>query len=165
MSRINPDQLLLPSLLDRLVDFDPDKIQELPASRAQRLRDLKLSVRRDLEYLLNTRVALREMPEDCEQIKTSVLNYGIPDFSGIAMGTRKQQENLRRRVEEAIERYETRFKRVRVELILDSEDARQRLIRFRIDGVLHAEPAPEPVAFDSYLSPIASQFEVLPSDA
>lgn len=164
MSRIRPDQLLVPSLLDRLLDDEPDALQELPRSRSQRLSDLKLSVRRDLEYLLNTRVCLRELPEDSEQVKTSVLNYGIPDFSGIAMGSREKQETLRSRVEDAILRFETRFKHVRVELVLDTDSRLQRMIRFRIDGVLHAEPAPEAVTFDSFVTPTIGQFQVRATD-
>ena len=164
MSRIRPDQLLIPSLLDRLLDDEPEAMQELPRSRSQRLADLKVSVRRDLEYLLNTRVCLREIPEDCEEVKTSVLNFGIPDFSGVAMGSQKQQEILRARVEEVIRRFETRFKKVQVELILDSDSKHQRTIRFRIDGILHAEPAPEPVTFDSFITPAVGQFQVRASD-
>lgn len=164
MSRIRPDQLLVPSLLDRLLDDEPDALQELPRSRSQRLSELKKSVRRDLEYLLNTRICLREIPEDCEHVKTSVLNYGIPDFSGVAMGSSKQQELLRSRVEDVIQRFETRFKHVRVELIVDPDGRQQRTIRFRIDGVLHAEPAPEPVAFDSLITPAVGQFQVRASD-
>lgn len=164
MSRIRPDQLLVPSLLDRLLDDEPDALQELPRSRSQRLSELKKSVRRDLEYLLNTRISLREIPEDCEHVKTSVLNYGIPDFSGVAMGASKQQESLRSRVEDVIQRFETRFKHVRVELVVDPDGRQQRTIRFRIDGVLHAEPAPEPVAFDSLITPLVGQFQVRASN-
>lgn len=164
MSRIRPQQLLVPSILDRLLDDEPDVGQELPQSRAQKLSSLKQSVRRDLEHLLNTRICLRELPEDCEHVRTSVMNYGIPDFSGVAMGSREQQEMLRRRVEDAIQRFETRFKQVRVELILDSENQLQRMIRFRIDGILHAEPAPEPVSFDSVITPTIAQFQVRASD-
>lgn len=164
MSRIRPDQLLVPSLLDRLLDDEPESLQELPKLRSQRLSDLKQSVRRDLEHLLNTRICLREIPEDLEHVKTSVLNYGIPDFSGVAMGASKQQEMLRLRVEEAIKSFETRFKQVRVELVVDPDSRQQRTIRFRIDGILHAEPAPEPVSFDSTVTPMVGQFQVRASD-
>ena len=165
MSRIRPDQLLIPSILDRLLDDEPDNRHERPASRAQVLRELKQSVRRDLEHLLNTRVCLRELPSDLEEIQTSVLNYGIPDFGGLAMASSDQQELLRRRVEDVIRKFETRFKQVRVEFALDSRDKLQRTIRFRIHGVLHAEPAPEPVAFDSQLSPTLGLFQVKASDS
>jgi|688.fasta_scaffold365726_2 type VI secretion system protein ImpF len=160
MSRIRTDQLLIPSLLDRLLDEEPDVSVELPKQRAQKLRELKQSVKRDLEYLLNTRVSLRYFPEDFKNVETSVLNFGIPDFSGVAMGSKKQQELLRERVESAVVRFETRFKEVHVELVIDPDNTLQRSIRFRIDGILHAEPAPEPVVFDSILSPVVGEFVV-----
>jgi type VI secretion system protein ImpF len=164
MSRIHSGQQLIPSLLDRLLDDAPDSLQELPSSRTQRLRDLKLSVRRDLENLLNTRVCLRVIPNDCEELHTSVFNYGIPDFGGMAVTSSEKQEILRRRIEEIVRRFETRFKSVRVELVTDDKLSMQRSIRFRIDGVLYAEPAPEPVSFDSQVVPTIGVFQVKASD-
>lgn len=160
MSRIRPDQLLLPSVLDRLIDDEPHVSREAPRSRAQLLRDLKQSVRRDLENLLNSRVVLYPIDEDWAHLQTSVLNYGIPDFVGLHMGTREQRIELARKVELAIQKYETRFKELRVELVGDRGNLTDRTIRFRIEGLLHAEPAPEPVVFDSQLRPQSGDFEV-----
>ena len=55
MSRVKNDQPLMPSLLDRLLDDEPNNNQDAPQARHQVLRELKQSVRRDLENLLNTR--------------------------------------------------------------------------------------------------------------
>ena len=54
MAKIEADQLLTPSVLDRLIDEEPTSTRELPKSRGQVLRDLKQHIRRDLENLLNT---------------------------------------------------------------------------------------------------------------
>ncbi len=159
MTRIRPFQLLLPSVLDRLLDFEPEVSIETPKNRSQLLRELKQSVRRDLENLLNTRICVYPVPEDLPELKTSVVNYGIPDFTGAAMGSKEKREMLRETVEDAIRRFETRFKTVRVE-IADGYDLRDRTLRFRIDGMLHAEPAPEPVVFDSELKPQSGDFSV-----
>jgi type VI secretion system protein ImpF len=162
MSRIRPDQYLLPSVLDRLLDADPDSQVEPPQSRAHLLRELKQSVRRDLENLLNTRICLYPVPDDLPELKTSVLNYGIPDFTGLSMGSREQRDRLREMVEDAILRFETRFVSVRVEVATGPSSARatDRTIHFRIEGLLYAEPAPEPVTFDSQLRPQLGDFEV-----
>lgn len=162
MSRIRPDHYLLPSVLDRLLDADPQTQVESPRSRAQLLRELKQAVRRDLENLLNTRVCLYDIPEDLPELQQSVLNYGIPDFTGLSMGSREQRERLRQLVEDAIVRFETRFVSVRVEVVAGSDTDRplDRTIRFRIEGLLYAEPAPEPVTFDSQLRPQLGDFEV-----
>ena len=164
MSRIRPDQMLLPSLLDRLIDEDPLTRSEAERSRAQMLRDLKQSVRRDLENLLNTRLCLYPipdpMPEHWQHLERSLINYGVPDFGGIAMGARSQREALRRRVEATIRTFESRFKEVQVQLSDHRDDPRDRTIRFRIDGLLHAEPTPEPVVFDSQLQPATGDFRI-----
>lgn len=163
MSQISPEQLLLPSVFDRLLGENEGYLEE--PGRNQRLRDLKLSVRRDLEWLLNTRVCYCDIPKESEYLKSSILNYGIPDFSGLAMGSRDGKNRLREQVEDAIRRFETRFKSVHVELIEDEEGQQRRTIRFRIEGTLHAEPAPEPVEYDSTLTPTVGQFEVRASEA
>ncbi len=159
MSRTTTDQRLLPSVLDRLLDEEPSALRESEKSRSQLLREMKLSVRRDLENLLNTRVSLYPVPNDLGELQKSVLNYGIPDFSGLSMGSRRQRARLAVLVEEAIRRFETRFKSVHVELVEES-GLNDRTIRFRIEGLLHAEPAPEPVTFDSKLQPQLGEFDV-----
>ncbi len=158
MTRIHPEQLLLPSVLDRLIDLDPTSQVEAESSRTQKLRELKQSVRRDLENLLNTRSCLYPLPypERLVQLERSLVNYGIPDLSGAAMGGREEREQLRKRIERAIQYFETRFKEVRVVLVDRRYEGSDRTIRFRIEGMLFAEPAPEPVAFDSMLQPSAA---------
>ena len=55
-------------------------------------------------------------------------------------------------IEETIRRFEPRFLSVRVTLI-DAEDRLETTLRLRIEAVLHAEPAPEPVTFDTLVDP------------
>ena len=55
MPPIRSDQPLVPSVLDRLLDDDPAVTTDPARNRSQLLRDLKLSVRRDIESLLNAR--------------------------------------------------------------------------------------------------------------
>lgn len=159
MARIQHDQELIPSVLDRLIDQEPDRKIEPPKSRSHVLRELKLSVRRDLENLLNTRWRCVAWPPDLKQLELSLVNYGIPDFTGANMGTASDRESLRRIVEEVIRRFEPRFKTVRVEIMQNSDEA-DRTLRFRIDALLHAEPAPEPVMFSSELEPASGSFAV-----
>lgn len=160
MSRIRRDQLLLPSILDRLIDKEPGTQVETPKTRNQLLRDLKDSVRRDLENLLNTRRSMFPIPDERELLRQSVIGYGIPDFGMIPGGSDERREELRQDVEDTIRRFETRLKSLTVDLVIDPNDAARRIIRFRIDGMLHAEPAPEPVKFDSLLSVSRHEFQV-----
>ena len=55
MPRNGPDAAVTLSVLDRLIDDDPRTSIEAPLTRAQSVRTLRDVVRRDLEWLLNTR--------------------------------------------------------------------------------------------------------------
>jgi type VI secretion system protein ImpF len=159
MARVRPDQPLVTSVLDRLLDDDPEVTREPARSRYQVLRQLKDSVRRDLENLLNTRVRCLSVPSALTELKQSLVNYGIPDFTGANMTTDKDRRDFARLLQAVIREHEPRFKSVKVKL-LDNAEPMDRTLRFRIDALLHAEPAPEPVVFDSMLKPITGDFEV-----
>jgi type VI secretion system protein ImpF len=75
------------------------------------------------------------------------------------MGGADGRQRLRQLLEGVIRRFEPRFKAVEV-LLLDSADSLDRTLRFRIDALLHAVPAPEPVAFDSALETATGTIEV-----
>jgi type VI secretion system protein ImpF len=159
MAKLQADQPLIPSVLDRLLDDDPSTLSETPKSRTQVLRELKQSVRRDLENLLNTRIRFGLCPPDLVELEVSLASYGIPDLGGIDLGAAHDREGFRRALERVIGRFEPRFKRVRVEMLATAEP-RDRTLRFRIDAMLYAEPAPEPVVFDSSLQPATGNVEV-----
>ena len=104
MTRVSDDQPLIPSVLDRLLDDEPDRQQEPVKSRNQVLRDLKQSVRRDLENLLNTRWRCAPLPPHRSERELSLVNYGIPDIAGADLGSAEQREQFRRTLEAAIRR-------------------------------------------------------------
>jgi len=158
-SRIREDQPLVPSVFDRLLDDDPANSRETAKSRRQVLREMKQSVRRDLENLLNTRQRCRQWPEPFEELDASLINYGLPDFTGVNMSVPSERERLCGIVQRVIQHFEPRFKSVRIRL-LENADEFDRTLRFRIDGLLNVEPTPEPVVFDSQLEPTTSTFEV-----
>ena len=152
MAKIKRDQPLLPSVLDRLLDDEPESTREAARNQAQLLRDLKVSVRRDLQNLLNTRRRLLTWPPNLDELEKSLVNYGIPDFTGSNMAAVKDREELCRVIQGVIRRFEPRFKSVTVQLLTNAEPL-DRTLRFRIDAMLYADPAPEPVVFDSALEP------------
>jgi len=55
MARVTGESTITLSVLDRLIDREPELSQEPGLSRAQSVRILRAAVRRDLESLLNTR--------------------------------------------------------------------------------------------------------------
>jgi type VI secretion system protein ImpF len=159
MAKIKADQPLLPSVLDRLIDDEPGVRRDPPQSRTQVLRELKQSVRRDLENLLNTRQRCLPHPQNLSELEFSLVSYGMPDVIGTTMAGNEGREQLRTILEEIIRRFEPRFKTVKVEL-LDGAESLDRTLRFRIDALLHATPAPEPVTFDSALEPVTGSIDV-----
>lgn len=156
MSKTRSDQPLIPSLLDRLIDHEPTVSKETIASRTQVLRELKQSVRRDLENLLNTRWHCKVVPNDLEELKISLVNYGVPDFTGMNLGAALDRERYRQMLEQCIVNYEPRFKKVHVQLL--DVDSIQRTLHFRVDAILHADSAP--VTFDTAFEPSTGTFEV-----
>ena len=149
MSRIDNEVRITPSVLDRLLDDRPEEKREAPASRQTNLRILKQAVKRDLEWLLNTRANATEIPEGFPELRRSLAAFGIPDFSSWNVRGGQDQESLRKAIEDAVARFEPRLEAVQVTLETMSEV--DRTVRFRIEARLRIEPAPEPVTFDSVL--------------
>jgi len=159
MAKPRADQPLIPSVLDRLLDDEPATTREPVKSRGQVLRELKQSVARDLQNLLNTRCRCLSWPEDLGELRRSLVNYGIPDVTGADLGTLHRGETFVRVVEEVIRRLEPRFRTAKVE-VLDNAEPLDRTLRFRIDALLAVEPVPEPVTFDSVMQPVTGNVEV-----
>jgi type VI secretion system protein ImpF len=158
MNRFDNEIRITPSVLDRLIDYEPEISHEPAASRARSLRQLKQAVRRDLEYLLNTRQLATGVPAGLKELNKSLLAYGLPDLSAINVNSPEEQTRLRRLLEKAIATFEPRLKGVKValELLNDGE----RALRFRVDARLQVEPTPEPVTFDTVLQLHSGEYRV-----
>lgn len=155
----NEQQALLPSVFDRLIDHEPTARSELPKSHTQILRELKLSVRRDLENLLNTRWRCTPFPSDLSELEQSLVNYGIPDFTRANLGTAQHRDSFLRVVEAAIRKFEPRFRSVSVRR-LDADNNLERTMNFRIEAMLLAEPAPEMVVFDTRVELASGELQI-----
>jgi type VI secretion system protein ImpF len=159
MARVRPNQSLVTSVLDRLMADDPAATHEVRASDHQILRNVKMAVCRDLENLLNTRWSCRNLRNEFEELKKqSLVNYGIPDITGASLGSVEEREDFCRLLERTIRQYEPRFQSVKLTALDPQPD--DRIFRFRIDAMLIAEPAPEPIVFDSELQPRTGTFAV-----
>lgn len=159
MARVSEDQPLVPSLLDRLLDDQPSETRESPKSQNQVLAEMRRSVRRDLENLLNTRVIWIPHDDEMTELHRSLVDYGVPDITSVNLASEAGRKAFLRRVERAIEIYEPRFIRVRVKE-LENAGYLDRTLRFRIDALMRAYPAPEPIVFDSSVEPATGNFEV-----
>jgi type VI secretion system protein ImpF len=146
------------SLLDRLIDQEPDKSRDSPLSSAESVAIFRRALRRDLEALLNTRRRWRSWSENYGELAVSPLGYGISDFSAGAFNDPRRREWLRSDVEQTIRRFEPRLVRLRVTL-MESKDELEPRLHLRIDGLLRVDPAPEPITFDTLVD--AATAEIL----
>lgn len=155
------DEPLLPSLLDRLLDDAPDVSTEPAWSWTQSLGELKQSVMRDLEALLNTRQACTELALGAAkaEIAQSVLTYGLPDLTSASAASPEARETLRLAVEAAIRRFEPRLIDVRVRAN-EMADAFDRTLRLTVEALLDMDPEPIPIAFDTVLESSTGAYQV-----
>jgi type VI secretion system protein ImpF len=163
MSKSIPNEIqLLPSLLDRLLDDHPEESREPAWREVQVVRLLKTSLCRDLQNLLNAHRLLATIPEVYSELKTSLLNYGLPDLQSMEVREDHDLGLLCRLIEESIQAFEPRLQGVRVRPVIDAEGKKpiDRRVRFEIEAVLVVEPLREPVLFSSSLDVASGEFAV-----
>jgi type VI secretion system protein ImpF len=157
MPRIDEEIRINLSVLDRLVDFEPDAKAEPPASRSKALRQVKQALKRDLEWLLNTRRVL-EVPPELPLLAESMLAFGLPDFSNFSVKSTGDQHNLTLALEATLKRFEPRLEDIVVSVA--NASVLERAFRFRIEARLRIDPVPEPISFDTTLQLGSGNFAV-----
>ena len=135
-----------PSLLDRLIDLDPESQREAPLSSWERARKFRAALRRDLTALLNTRRAAEDFDRRYEEATNSLLTFGILDFTSYNLKKAVEREQLRRSIEQAIRQFEPRLERV--EVSIKQADPQKPLLGLQISAALRSE-AGEPVVFEA----------------
>jgi type VI secretion system protein ImpF len=150
------------SVLDRLIDRDPKSGSEVPFTRAQSLRELKLGLKRDLEWLLNTRRTIEPAPDSARETVRSVYQYGFADISSKSVLSTRDHSDLIRDMEAAIAIFEPRLKRAKVRM--EAVEGSYRSLKFVIEGLLCMDPAPEPVRFDTVLELGKGEYEIKGAD-
>jgi len=153
LARSATELLVTQSLLDRLT-----AVEEWPTTRAQSLRYFKESLKRDLEWLLNTRQP--PLPEIAEYslAKASTINYGLPDITSLGLTSASDNRRLRLAIEACLRNFEPRLTDVRV--TLEGGDTADRKLRFHIEGSMNLDPAPEEISFDTVLELSSGEYKV-----
>jgi len=159
MAKVDKKKKLRPSILDRLFDNDPKNTTEIDPDQHQKLKDLRNSVRRDLENLLNTRFRMLEPDSQLKEVQKSLLNYGLPDLATVNIANSEKRKEFIDRLELILIQFEPRFKTVKVSY-MENPESTDRSLRFRIDATLYADPSPETVVFDSILEPVTRNVNV-----
>jgi type VI secretion system protein ImpF len=133
-------------ILDRLIDKEP-KVTHEPAREGFSVGQIKDSVARDLENLLNTRRNIFVPPSLCREVNNSLFVYGLPDFTSRNPGNVAVRSQLRLEIEKTLARFEPRLKNVTVHV--DPPSGINRELKFRITGVLFIDAISEQVVFDT----------------
>src|SRR5580700_1928717 len=115
MARWEPEQTVTLSVIDRLIDHVPDSNSEPAPTRAQSVRQLKASLRRDLEWLLNTRRNPEAVDGEFQELERSLFNYGLPDLTTLNWESTRDRSYLARMIETVLATFEPRLKHVRVD--------------------------------------------------
>jgi len=150
------DKRLLAPLLDRLLSSSDEVDMHRPH---QVLRQLREAVRRDLEYLFNTRYRCVSHAPCHEHLETSNINFGLPDLSTINLTSADSRKRFCREIERTILDFEPRIRSVKVST-QDRVDVEDPSIHFRVEAVLHVNPASEVIVFDSTLNPVTQLVDV-----
>ena len=137
-----------PSLLDRLLGSPGDH----GSGGYYSMYELRESVQRDLQNLLNTRIRFLSTEKHLKLVQGSVFNYGLPDLTSQQLQSNQGRLDFAEWIERSIKRFEPRFKKVTVTPSGNPEASGG--LSFRVDAVLYADPAPEDVSFDSTIDPL-----------
>ena len=145
MTKIRRSEAGRALLFDRLCD-DAPRTPDRPEARPYRTYDpvqLKASVRRELQRLLDTR-APRSLAQMAGRPRT-VIDYGVPEVTPYMMNNAGESGALAKFLVESIAAFEPRLANVRVDLVR-AQPSLQRL-EVRVDADLVAGRFWEPVSF------------------
>jgi type VI secretion system protein ImpF len=162
MAELLPKERLQPSLLDRLTDDEPTHLHETLDKRVLSLSRLRQSVLRDLGWLLNSTAleAVQDL-QDAPYAARSVLNYGMPNLSGVA-ASGIDVHALERRLRQAIVDFEPRLLQnsLRVRVITAKDEMNVNALTFLIEADLWAQPLPTHLFIRSILDLETGHVEV-----
>lgn len=159
MATIDKNKKLRPSVLDRLFDEDPTQLTEPRVDNHQYLRQMRNSIRRDLELLLNTRFHLLQPDSELLEVDKSIFNYGLPDLATVNIIDVARRKQFIKQLENTLKTYEPRFKSVKASFI-ENDQHTDRTLRFRLDTVIYADPVPEVVVYDSTLDSVTRSVSI-----
>lgn len=153
MARSATETLVTQSVLDRLT-----QVEDWPTTRNQSVRFFRDALKRDLEWLLNTRKPPVPELQARPVVRDSVINFGLPDISAMGLSSTSDQRALRTAIEACVRAFEPRLTGVRV--TLESSDAVDRRLRFHIEGNMKLDPSPEEISFDTVLELASGEYKV-----
>lgn len=123
------------SLLDRLIDESPSRSTDPVRTTEEMRRAIRYGIQRDISSLLATRSWLGTWSRELNHIKSSIVNFGLPDLTGVAIGSEEVQEILQVTVKMALQTFEPRLTDANV-IVVSAPGSRsaQLIIRAEVRG-------------------------------
>jgi type VI secretion system protein ImpF len=147
-----------PGLLDRLLGERAPAAASGTVAR-QSMDQLKDSVARDLEALLNTRIGIApDLLADFPECRKSIISYGLIDFAGFCLSSTDDRAAICVSLKTAIEQHEPRLRQVSASLELEQGSVNR--LNFVINAVLEVESSSEPVNFNAVLQPSSLHYSI-----
>lgn len=156
--RSSPELPVTLSVFDRLIDLAPGESGEPPLSRAQSIRILRAAVRRDMEWLLNSRRIPLEPDPAFVEVNRSVYVIGLEDFATFSLADGQEQSRLLSHIQGVIRQFEPRL--ANVQISQQDDPVKTRRMRFRIEASLLVDPAPERISFDTILQLSSGEYVI-----
>jgi type VI secretion system protein ImpF len=153
VAKAKAEILITQSLIDRLAQVDT-----WPTTRRASEIMYRESLKRDVEWLLNTRQPLLPELEGYPLAAASVVNFGLPDFQSFNGSEGKDRNALSALLLKTLRTFEPRIKQPRVHLM--RTDATSRSLRFHIEGQISFENMQEEITFDTVYELISGDFAV-----
>jgi type VI secretion system protein ImpF len=123
------------------------------------VRQLKVSLRRDLEWLLNSRRTPEAVNGEFQELEQSLYNFGLPDVTSLSWDSARDRGRLGRMIEQVLHTFEPRLSGIRV-VAVDATAGAQHVMRFQIEGLLDMDPSPEHISFDTLLQLSSGEYQV-----
>ncbi len=150
MAALRRTDILRHSVLDRLLGDDEGP----PTGGDLRIGvdDLRRVIRRDLEWLLNSRLVVADDLSAYEETSKSILAFGLSDLSPFTLASARDSETICDLITKAVRAFEPRLAKRSIKTeFLPKDDATDQQMHFRISAMIHVDPISEPVSFDTAL--------------
>lgn len=154
MARVRTETLVSQTIIDRFLLSQDD----WPKTRKESMDRYRDALRRDLEWMLNTRKPVMPILEEFPATAASVLNYGFPDLQSFENAQGRDKDAVSVALEKCIRTFEPRIEQPRV--FLTRSDTLARSLKFHIEGKIRFDDTKEDVKFDTVLELISGEYEV-----
>ena len=143
-----------PGLLDRLMN-ERSSAPHAGISAEQ----LKDSIARDLEALLNTRIAFdASLTKSLPAARGSILHYGVIDFAALCLSSSVDRAAICASIEQAVRAHEPRLREIHV--TLEQQAGSVNRLHIAIRARLVVDSVHESVSFDAVLQPSSLHYDI-----